>query len=69
MDIPLAGFMYESGMSDFGGGTILRAVEGDGNGTNWTLYLRSGHNGVAVGGRSRRNLGENIRCVRDVNAK
>ena len=69
MDIPLAGFMYESGMSDFGTGTILRAVEGDGNGTNWTLYLRSGHNGIAVGGGSRRNLGENIRCVRDVNAK
>ena len=69
MDIPLAGFLYESGMSDFGGGTILRAVEGDGNGTNWTLYLRSGHNGIAVGGNSRRNLGENIRCVRDINAK
>ena len=69
MDIPLAGFMYEDGMSDFGAGTILRAVEGDGNGSNWTLYLRSGHNGVAVAGNSRRNLGENIRCVRDINAK
>ena len=69
MDIPLAGFMYEDGMSDFGKGTILRAKEGDGNGTNWTLYLRADHNGVAVGGNSRRNLGENIRCVRDINAK
>ena len=69
MDIPLAGFMYESGMSDFGAGAILRAKEGDGFGTNWTLYLRSGHNGVAVAGNSRRLLGENIRCVRDVNAK
>ncbi len=69
MDIPLAGFMYEDGMSDFGKGTILRAKEGDGNGTNWTLYLRADHNGVAVGGNSRRNLGENIRCVRNVNAK
>lgn len=61
--------MYESGMSDFGTGAILRAKEGDGFGTNWTLYLRSGHNGVAVAGNSRRLLGENIRCVRDVNAK
>jgi len=69
MDIPLAGFMYEDGMSDFGKGTILRAKEGDGFGTNWTLYLRADHNGIAVGGNSRRNLGENIRCVRDVNAK
>ena len=69
MDIPLAGFIYEDGMSDFGKGTILRAKEGDGYGTNWTLYLRGDHNGVAVGGNSRRNLGENIRCVRDVNAK
>jgi hypothetical protein len=69
MDIPLAGFMYEDGMSDFGKGTILRAKEGDGNGSNWTLYLRADHNGVAVGGNSRRNLGENIRCVRDINAK
>ena len=69
MDIPLAGFIYEDGMSDFGKGTILRAKEGDGYGTNWTLYLRGDHNGVAVGGNSRRNLGENIRCVRDINAK
>ncbi len=69
MDIPLAGFLYESGISDYGAGTILRAVEGDGNGTNWTMYLRGGHNGVAVGGNSRRILGDQIRCVRDVNAK
>ena len=69
MDIPLAGFLYESGISDYGGGTILRAVEGDGKGTNWTMYLRSGHNGIAVGGRSRRILGDQIRCVRDINAK
>ena len=69
MDIPLAGFMYENGLSDFGSGTILRAVEGDGNGKNWTMYLRSGHNGIAVGGNSRRLLGDQIRCVRDINAK
>ena len=69
MDIPLAGFLYESGISDYGGGTILRAVEGDGKGTNWTMYLRSGHNGIAVGGKSRRILGDQIRCVRDINAK
>ena len=69
MDIPLAGFIYEDSMSDFGKGVILRAVEGDYKGHNWTMYLRSGHNGVAVAGGSRRILGENIRCVRDINAK
>jgi hypothetical protein len=71
MDIPLAGFLYEDGMSDFGSGTILRAAEGDDtkSGHNWTMYLRSGHRGIAVAAGSRRMLGENIRCVRDVNAK
>lgn len=73
MDIPLCGFMYENGLTDFGTGSIVRISEADTNkgkvGVNWTLYLRADHNGVAVAGNSRRNLGDQIRCVRDITVK
>ena len=67
MDIPLCGYILESWNTD---GAILRASEAPmTNGLNWVMYLRSGSNGVCVTYSSRRVLGENIRCVRDVNAK
>ena len=51
-------------------GAILRTSEAPKkDGLNWVMYLRSGSNGVCVTYSSRRNLGENIRCVRDINAK
>ena len=67
MDIPLCGYIYKSLNMD---GAILRTSEAPmKDGLNWVMYLRSGSNGVCVTSSSRRNLGENIRCVRDVNAK
>ena len=70
MDIPLSGFIFDGGFTELGKGAILRASDpSTSRGNNWTLYLRSGSNGVCVTDNTRRNLGENIRCVRDVNAK
>ena len=67
MDIPLCGYIYKSLNMD---GAILRTSDAhEKSGLNWVMYLRSGSNGVCVTHSSRRNLGENIRCVRDVNAK
>lgn len=69
MDVPLSGFMHQGGFTEFGTGGILRTAEASKTGNNWTLYLRSGSNGVCVTDNTRRTLGENIRCVRDINAK
>ncbi|MBQ7771369.1 MAG: fimbrillin family protein [Bacteroidales bacterium] len=77
MDFPLCGYIDAGGtypfVNDFGDGCILRAMEtylpNSAIGRNWTIYLRNEHQGVAVGGNSRRSLGDQVRCVRDVNAK
>ncbi len=75
MDFPLCGYIDANTpfLNDFGDGCILRAMETDlsGNkvGRNWTIYLRNEHQGVTVGGNSRRSLGDQIRCVRDVNVE
>ncbi len=70
MDIPLSGYMYDGGITEVGTGAILRASDpSTTKGNNYTLYLRSGSNGVTVTQNTRRLLGENIRCVRDVEAK
>lgn len=72
MDFPLTGYIDADGFfAELGYGCILRAQETDLSvtGRNWTMYLREDFQGVAVGGRSRRALGDQIRCVRDVNAK
>ena len=67
MDIPLCGYVYKGMSLD---GAILRTSEAPmTKGINWVMYLRSGSNGVCVTKSSRRNLAENIRCVRDINAK
>lgn len=70
MDIPLSGYMYDGGITEVGTAAILRASDpSTTRGNNYTLYLRSGSNGVTVTQNTRRLLGENIRCVRDVEAK
>lgn len=72
MDFPLTGYIDADGFfGELGHGCILRAQETDLSvtGRNWTIYLREDFQGVAVGGRSRRALGDQIRCVRDANAK
>ena len=67
MDIPLCGYVYKGMSLD---GAILRTSEAPmTKGINWVMYLRSGSNGVCVTKSSRRHLAENIRCVRDINAK
>ena len=82
MDFPLCGYI-DSGdgtnsiishhpyLGAFGNGCILRSQEIDPSvkGRNWTMYFMDQFQGVSVGGTSRRSLGDQIRCVRDVNAK
>ena len=70
MDFPLCGFFDSYGyIDDFGDGCIMRISDSDGEGRNWTIYLRNAYRGVSVGATSCRTLGDQIRCVRDVNAK
>jgi hypothetical protein len=82
MDFPLCGYI-DSGdntntivkhhpyLGAFGNGCILRSQEIDPSvaGRNWTMYFMDTFKGVTVGGASRRSLGDQIRCVRDINAK
>ena len=70
MDFPLCGFFDSYGyIDDFGDGCIMRISDSDGEGRNWTIYLRNAYRGVSVGATSCRTLGDQVRCVRDVNAK
>ena len=82
MDFPLCGYIDAGDgtntiasnhpyLGAFGNGCILRAQEIDPSvaGRNWTMYFMDTFRGVTVGGTSRRSLGDQIRCVRDVNAK
>lgn len=70
MDFPLCGFFDSYGyIDDFGDGCIMRISDSDGEGRNWTIYLRNAYRGVSVGATSCRTLGDQIRCVRDINAK
>ena len=83
MDFPLCGYI-DSGdgtntvvsthpyLGAFGNGCILRSSEVDfsyASGRNWTMYFMDTYRGVTVGGGSRRTLGDQVRCVRDINAK
>ena len=70
MDFPLCGFFDSYGyIDDFGDGCIMRISDSDGEGRNWTIYLRNAYRGVSVGATSCRTLGDQIRCVRDINVK
>lgn len=82
MDFPLCGYIdsgdgtnsvisYHPYLGAFGNGCILRSQEIDTSGAlgrNWTMYFMDTFRGVTVGGGSRRSLGDQIRCVRDINA-
>ena len=83
MDFPLCGYIDPGDgtnsiisnhpyLGAFGNGCILRSQEIDTSGSlgrNWTMYFMNTFRGVTVGGGSRRTLGDQIRCVRDINAK
>ena len=83
MDFPLCGYIdpgdgsnsiikHHPYLGAFGNGCILRSQEIDVTGSlgrNWTMYFMDTYRGVTVGGGSRRSLGDQIRCVRDVSAK
>ena len=70
MDFPLCGFLDSYGfIDDFGDGCIMRIADHDTEGRNWTIYFRNEYKGVSVGSSSCRTLGDQIRCVRDINAK
>ena len=83
MDFPLCGYIdpgdgsnsiikHHPYLGAFGNGCILRSQEIDVTGSlgrNWTMYFMDTYRGVTVGGGSRRSLGDQVRCVRDVSAK
>lgn len=69
MEIPCVGFIHphrEYKLDGDGVNAILRTSQtGSGNGTNWVFYLRNDWQFGLIDG-SRRALGDQIRCVRDV---
>ena len=69
MEIPSVGFIHPQGAHKLDGdgvNAILRTSQtGSGNGTNWVFYLRNNWQFGLIDG-SRRALGDQIRCVRDV---
>lgn len=69
MEIPSVGFIHphrEYKLDGDGVNAILRTSQtGSGDGTNWVFYLRNDWQFGLING-SRRALGDQIRCVRDV---
>ena len=53
----------------FGWGTIMRTSDYYGTTNNWVQYLSVTDYQLSIQNASRRSLGDQIRCVRDVNAK
>ena len=80
MQVPACGFIHTTGMQGLnsdGISTILRSCDynltfgvdlSDNFSYNWVCYLRRDYN-FGLFGRSRKALGDQIRCVRDVTAK
>lgn len=80
MQVPACGFIHTTGMEGLnsdGISTILRSSDynltfgvdlSDNFSYNWVCYLRRDYN-FGLFGRSRKCLGDQIRCVRDVTAK
>lgn len=71
MQVPACGFIYTSGgdkLHEDGTSTILRSTDWVRAGYNWVCYLRGDTNFGLFSG-SRKALGDQIRCVRDVTAK
>lgn len=71
MQVPACGFIYTSGgdkLHEDGTSTILRSTDWVRAGYNWVCYLRGDTNFGLFSG-SRKALGDQIRCVRDVTAE
>ena len=71
MQIPACGFIYTSGgdrLSNDGESVILRSTDRVKPGWNWVCYLRVDF-GFGLSDYSRKALGDQIRCVRDIDAQ
>ncbi len=80
MSFPAAGYIVTDGLPDlrtFGLGSVIRTSEPVipsekddklGRARSWVLYLSTTNNQVAIADNSRRSLGDQVRCVRDVEA-
>ena len=71
MQVPAVGFLHPHGgdiLDGDGENAILRTSEHSGSGTNWVCYLRNSWQFGLINS-SRKALGDQIRCVRDVNVQ
>ena len=71
MQVPAVGFLHPHGgdiLDGDGENAILRTSEHSGSGTNWVCYLRNSWKFGLINS-SRKALGDQIRCVRDVNVQ
>lgn len=71
MQVPAVGFLHPHGgdiLDGDGENAILRTSEHSGSGTNWVCYLRNSWKFGLIDD-SRKALGDQIRCVRDVNVQ
>lgn len=78
MEVPACGFIYPSNLHILSGdgiNAILRSSDPNTTttppATNWVFYLRDDEDRFVCGlvSKSRKALGDQIRCVRDVTAK
>lgn len=70
MQVPAVGFIHPHRVHKLDGdgvNAILRTSERNTSGTNWVFYLRNDWQFGLIN-NSRRALGDQIRCVRDINA-
>ena len=70
MQVPAVGFIHPSGgniLEGDGENAILRTSQYSGTGTNWVCYLRNSWKFGLIN-ESRKALGDQIRCVRDITA-
>jgi hypothetical protein len=70
---PCAGFLvtdqYYWDLRSFGEGLVLRTSESKGNSDDsWVQYLATATFNVSIENNSRRSLGDQIRCCRDISA-
>ena len=56
-------------LRSFGWGTIMRTSDYNSTAQNWVQYLSVTDYQLSIQGASRRSLGDQVRCVRDINAK
>jgi hypothetical protein len=72
MIYPCAGFIVSDSYFDlrtFGTGSVLRSAEANSNGDrSWVQYLSRSNMNVSVNSQSRRSLGDQVRCCRDLTA-